>query len=323
MNILAGQWQPYRLPLATPWITQRGRRDALHGEWLRLSTDDGRHGWGDAAPLPEFGIPPAAARAFARETALLDLAAQERGLPLNALLSLQPAVPSLTVHRNLGAISRIDPQRVAESLHPACSLLKLKVGVISWTDEIQALEALCAHLPGSVRLRLDANQAWPAGIAADFLRACVTHGLPVESIEEPLRADDGPSLRHHLRALQATTPFAIAVDESANQIDSAFLRDPPVRRLVIKPARHGGLLASLLLARLASAAGLECIVTSALESHCGVLACAHLAAAIAPRAIHGLHAPALAGTNAPRQERELPTFILPEQPGLGFRGPTV
>ena len=122
-----------------------------------------------------------------------------------------------------------------------------------------------------------------------------------------------------LQNLQATVAFPLAIDESTDLLDANFFRHPPVRRLVIKPARHG-LLASVELALRARASGLEVIVTSSLESACGLLACAHLAAAVAPAAVHGLATAdwLAADTGTP------PAIVggrlqLPTVPGLGFQ----
>ena len=76
MTVIAADWLPYGLPLRTPWLTSQGRLEERRGRLLRLRTADGLTGWGDAAPLPEFGITDLAAQAFAEETAHLDLAAQ-------------------------------------------------------------------------------------------------------------------------------------------------------------------------------------------------------------------------------------------------------
>jgi O-succinylbenzoate synthase len=108
--------------------------------------------------------------------------------------------------------------------------------------------------------------------------------LPIDGVEEPLRDPD----LAFLAGLQASVPFPLAIDESTHLIACDFWRAPPVRRLVIKPARHGGLAASADLALRARANGVEVIVTSALESACGILALAHLAAAVSPDAVHGL-----------------------------------
>jgi len=92
-----------------------------------------------------------------------------------------------------------------------------------------------------------------------------------------------------------------------------------VRRLVIKPARHGGLLASTELALRARASGLEVIVTSALESAYGIATLTHLAAAVAPDAVHGLAtADWLAsdtGLSPPILNGRMP---LPKGNGIGF-----
>jgi O-succinylbenzoate synthase len=162
------------------------------------------------------------------------------------------------------------------------TVAKLKVGVAPVDDEIAALYRLAATLPPALRLRLDANRAWPLATARRFVAACAS--LPIDGLEEPL-ADPDPA---SLASLQATAAFPLAIDESTHLLDAAFFRHPPVRRLVLKPARHGGLLASTELALRARASGLEVIVTSALESACGIAILAHLAAAVAPDAVHGL-----------------------------------
>ena len=86
MKVVAADWLPYCLPLRRPWQTSRGTLNERHGRLRRLVTEDGRTGWGDCAPLPEFGIDEAAATAFAEESATLDLAAQAAGLSLGRMV---------------------------------------------------------------------------------------------------------------------------------------------------------------------------------------------------------------------------------------------
>ena len=282
MNIVAADWLPYCLPLRRPWQTSRGSFSERHGRLRRLTTDDGRTGWGDCAPLPEIGIDQAAATAFAEECATIDLAAQRAGLPLNAWLSGRPPLTSVAVNASFGPISTVDRDSLAQAAAAGFIVAKLKVGVAPVNDEIAALQRLAATLPPALRLRLDANRAWPLAAAQRFVAACA--GLPIDGLEEPL-ADPDSTL---LASLQAAAVFPLAIDESTHLLDANFFRHPPVRRLVLKPARHGGLLASTELALRARASGLEVIITSALESACGISALAHLAAAVAPDAVHGL-----------------------------------
>lgn len=322
MKLVAADWLPYALPLKRPWQTSQGEIGERQGRLLRLQTADGLIGWGDCAPLPEFGISETAATAFADETAHLDLVAQKAGLPLHAWLSGEPPVSSLAV--NCGFWPFFGADRAPKEAPLGCSILekaaaagysvvKFKVGVRPVAEEIANLHRLAADLPPGLNLRLDANRAWNFSEAQRFLAACA--GLPIDGLEEPLAEPNSD----FLQILQATVAFPLAIDESIHLLDAHFFRHPPVRRLVIKPARHG-MLASVELALRARASGLEVIVTSSLESACGLLACAHLAAAVAPDAVHGLATADIlaADTGTP------PAIVgcrlqLPTTAGLGFQ----
>lgn len=282
MNIAAADWLAYALPLQRPWRTSRGEIIERTGRLFRLQTFDGLTGWGDSAPLAEFGIDATAADAFAEETAHLDLMAQQAGLPLHQWLSGNARVGSLAVNGNLGSLQNVTPGMLKAAADQGYAVIKLKVGIAPPNDEIAQLTELATHAPAGISWRLDANRAWCFADAQAFIAHCA--GLPIEGLEEPLAAPDCAALAR----LQAAAAFPIALDESTELIDAHFFRHPPVRRLVIKPARHGGLLASVELALRAQASGIEIIVTSSLESACGLFACAQLAAAVAPGNVHGL-----------------------------------
>ena len=89
MKVVAAEWLPYRLPLKRPWQTSQGVLKKQSGSLLRLETKDGQTGWGDCAPLPEFGINETNATSFAEELAHLDLFSQKLGQPLNSCLRTQ------------------------------------------------------------------------------------------------------------------------------------------------------------------------------------------------------------------------------------------
>jgi len=314
MKLVAADWLPYALPFKLPWQTSCGELHERNGRLFRLQTADGLTGWGDGAPLPDFGISDDAATAFAEETAHLDLVAQKAGLPLNAWLSGEPPVTSIAVNANFGPIFTVDHRMLDNAAEAGFSIVKLKLGRQPVSDEIAGLQRLARDLPPGLQLRLDANRAWTYAEAQIFITAC--GGLPVEGLEEPLTQPDSVSLAK----LQSTAAFPLAIDESIDLLDAHFFRHPPVRRIVIKPARHGGLLASMELALRARASGLEVIVTSSLESACGLLACAHLAAAVAPLAVHGLAtADWFAADTGPAPLIANGRLPLPSRPGLGFQ----
>lgn len=348
MRITAARLQPYALPLKAEWQSAAGALSIRRGWLIRLETDTGLAGYGECAPLPSHGtedaataeralnqwartlpgqqpesalislLPPAtcntpAARA-AVETALLDLLAQQAGIPLAAYLSNHEYQRQLPVNTMLGPAISVSEAAIADAIAAGFAVIKLKVGLASITEEIDALRRVAAQLPSGLTLRLDANRAWSMAETKAFCTAL--SGLPIESLEEPLAQPD-PG---HLRELGRQLPFHLAVDESWRQFDpEAFFEQPPVRRLVLKLAPCGGLLPALALARRAAAASVECVVTTGLDSACGTLAAAHLAAAIGNGLVHGL-----ATTMWVAEDTGNPPaivagqLILPEAGGLGF-----
>ena len=306
---------PYRLPLRQPWASARGGFDVREGWLVRLATDAGLVGYGDCAPLPQTGtesmdsaaaclsgwvaalpglsleealgrIDASAAGAPAAccglETALLDLLAQQAGIPLARWLN-PDAASEVRVNAVLGGLDGQTLERALVAVAEGYSVLKLKVGLAAGREEIPLLHDLARCLPAGVSLRLDANCAWNERDAENFLGALA--GLPVESVEDPLHSPD----RAGWHRLQAKVSFSLAADESLQIMgaDEVFSQ-PSARRVVLKPMALGGLVSALALARRAREAGVECVVTTTVDSVVGVTAALHLAAAVANDLAHGL-----------------------------------
>lgn len=282
MSNAAPRWIDYCLPLRRPWTTQYGRETQRQGRLCRIGDADGLAGWGDASPLPALGITPDLATHHALECAALDLAARQAREPLYRHLGQTHPISSLSVNSMLGSLTDCTPELLAHAYAQGFRCFKLKMGTAPLTLELAHLERLTVGLPADACWRLDANTAWTLAEAEYALQRM--RDWPIEGLEEPL----AQAAQHHLAALQESVPFPLAIDESWHLIDAAFFAQPCVRRLILKPARLGGLKESLQLAQQARQAGVECVVTSALESACGLWAAAHLAAAIAPDACHGL-----------------------------------
>lgn len=312
MRIVSARLHPYALPLKRPWVAARATLHERRGALLALTCDDGRTGWGDCAPLPSSGD---AARVFdaltvlardlpgndhqtalahaavlaipevrwALETALFDLEARRRGVPLAVHLGAEHYESAVAVNAALGALDGNTAARAVDALAAGYAIAKIKVGVSRIDDELLLLREVNAATAGGLRLRLDVNRAWRDNDAQRFLTAITA--LPIDAVEEPLAQPTLPQLR----ALQQALPYAIAVDESLPQFGSdALLAANAVRRLVLKPARIGGIVATRTLAARAQAAGMEVVLTSVVDSAVGVAAAAHLAAAVAPDLVHGL-----------------------------------
>lgn len=352
--ITSARFLPYRLPLRSDWVSAAGSFSAREGWLLRVETDSGRVGYGDCAPLWEtrtenpreavsalevwcrrlpgnrapaglastaslirsITVQPLPAAHAAVEMALLDLAAQEAGLPLARYLGQADCALAVPVNAFLGVLNADSGAACARAIAAGYSVLKFKVGLARVEAELAWLHAL--PLEGALRLRLDANGAWDEPSAARFIQGCA--GLPLESLEEPLAAPEPAALRR----LQEVAPFALALDESWPEGNTEeMFAHPPVRRLVLKPPCLGGLLPALEAARRAREAGMEVVVAGSMESACGILAAAHLAAALGSEGqsslVHGL-----ATSSWLAQDAGQPPVIangllrLPECPGLGF-----
>lgn len=315
MRISAARLIPYCLPLRHPWRSARGDIVQRAGWLVRLETVGGLVGHGDCAPLPDAGtesaelalatlenwlpklrrempdemlrsldvpnvLPPAARCAL--ETALLDLLAQQAGLPLARWLN--PAAPlAVSVNAAIGGLDDSVSRRAAAALAEGFSVLKLKVGLSAPEAELVKLLRLAEGLPPGAKLRLDANGAWGVGEAERFVAGLA--GMPIESLEEPLAR---PEISH-LRRLQSLAPFPLALDESVPKFAAdIMLAEAPVRRLVLKPMVLGGVRFAHALALDAGRVGLECVATTTVDSAVGVLAAAHLAAALGNGLAHGL-----------------------------------
>jgi len=305
MRIASARLIPYRLPFVCPWQSRQGRETIRTGWLIRLETDGGLGGLGDVAPLAAAGTepseqslawlgphmrhiqgqeirtalealsddaPPAARCGL--ETALLDLLTRQREISISRALNPE-AVTHIEVNAALGPLARITQGTLDAATEEGYSVIKLKAGIRPWQEELAMLRKIAMRLNDGVRLRLDANRAWSPSEAAAFFGGL--EELPIEAVEEPLAMND-PGL---LEQMQRDHPFAIAIDESLPEHGPDRLFDhPPCRRLVLKPAREGGLRRTVELAHNARAAGMEVVVTTLLESAVGCHAAAQVALAV-------------------------------------------
>jgi L-alanine-DL-glutamate epimerase-like enolase superfamily enzyme len=332
---------PYALRFAEPYVSARGRLDRREMALVRLRTDAGVEGLGEAVPLTLRGGAPLAAvvaelreaaadlvgaeldedpppppagisgpAAAALEIARLDLAARVRGEPLWRLLGAEGAAPV----RCNATLSAGPPGEVAAAAERWAGLgfatFKLKVG---GDGDVEAVAAVRASLGPAARIRVDANGAWSAADAVAKLDAMEPHGL--ELAEQP--AATIPELSE----VRSRTAVPIAADESVASADDAR-RATEVGGCdlaTIKLAKVGGV---------AAARGVGGIVpsylSSALDGPVGIAAAAHLAQVLpeteATAGIaHGLATQLLFRDRVASSACEVRDGLLhlPDGPGLG------
>ncbi|MEE4166238.1 MAG: dipeptide epimerase [Desulfocapsaceae bacterium] len=204
-------------------------------------------------------------------------------------------------------------QRVAEGF----SILKIKVGSDPLLD-IERLSAISKAVGSHIRIRVDANQAWTAKevllISAELSR----RQLPVELIEQPVRAADIEGLK----IVCAGSCFPVYADESVFSPADALhlIRDNGVDGINIKLMKCGGIYNGLKIAAIAESAGIPCMIGSMMESHVSVTAAAHLAAAKTVISGYDLDAPLFCSSNPAVGGIDYhdADVLLPDEPGLGI-----
>ncbi|WP_051667950.1 MULTISPECIES: dipeptide epimerase [unclassified Microbacterium] len=310
-------------PLVRPFVTAVRQTEHLDVVLVEVSDVDGRRGYGEAAvswrvtgespqsvaavvagPLAEVvlgrnvgdpGIAADIARAVwgnaaarsAVECAVADLAAQQRGLPLAQSLTSAPAPARIRTDMTLSAGEPSALAAVSEE-HVAAGFGCLKIKASAAHDTIAGLRAVRAAVGPGITLRVDANQAWDVETAIRVIRAAEDEGLGLELVEQPVAAHDLDALA----AVTAAVGTPIMADESVRTArDVRVVADRGAADLVnIKLAKTGGLAEAFAAAEVARTAGLGVVIGCMMESHVGVTAAAHLAAAVAPGVVHDLDA---------------------------------
>jgi muconate cycloisomerase len=271
-----------------------------------------------APPVGPGGHLETAARC-ALELALLDAFGRRLRLPVGAWLGGE-AAPKVRYDAVLPFSS---PRKVAILARVikayGTTQVKVKVGD-DLERELETLATLRHLLGPAVDLRVDANCGWTVDEALEAIERMRAYGI--SAVEQPVAADDLAGLAR----LTAEVPEAIVVDESLRTEADAerIVEAAACNAFNIRVSKCGGLLASMRIAGIARAAGLD-IVVGAQVGESGLLSAAgrHLAAAVgSPRYVEGSGGSLLLKEDL-TAGRVLPGYggwaRTPEGPGLGVR----
>ena len=216
------QFRRYCLPLRIQVRTAHGPITERKGVLVRLEAADGRIGFGEAAPMPEFGgetidaVVAELERIGTRADAELFPTEGCLGFALQAARA-RPAGTVTTPRRSSLEVAAWLPagagaiREMVEKAEAGFRTFKLKVGVEDLAKEMGLLDDLCSEMPKGAKLRLDANGAWDRRQAERWLQRCAER--PVEFIEQPVAAESRGAA-DLLRGLAADYPTPIALDES-------------------------------------------------------------------------------------------------------------
>ena len=351
MRLVGADIERYAIPFRRPLATSRGTLATREGFLLRLISDNGTVGLGEASPAYWLGedaltateqdlrlvtdlaaasptaamlraatldthaarpLSPAAAHAV--DTALLDLISRDRATAVCALLGGDSSAAFDASMLIIDEEPDAAARAAAASVERGFRALKLKVGVRSLSEDVRRIAAVREAIGNGTALRIDANRAWTLAEAERALAAVAQFGI--EFVEEPLREGRPDALA----ALAAESQVSIAVDESVRDAADlhALLAAGVAPVLVLKLARVGGPTRALALARAAEERGLRVVVTDSIETAIGMGATAHLAAALrTPRAAVGFGGAHVLDTGRHGHAPFASPSLVASGPGLG------
>jgi L-alanine-DL-glutamate epimerase-like enolase superfamily enzyme len=298
----------FDIPLIVPFRIAIGEMKAANLLLVRIHTDQGVVGLGEACPFPPITGETQATNAAAART-IRDMILGKDPLAIDGLLrGLGPLVHSnpsavaafdMALHDILGKVAGLplfrllggsDPsfetditagldtpaamaERIRGFVRDGYRTVKVKVG-LDPDEDVARLRAVREAIGGDIGIRIDANQGWSVPQAVYALRKM--EPLRIEFCEQPVRASDTAGLR----AVRLQSPISIMADESL------FLPADAVRLITaeacdsfnIKVMKAGGLLNSVRIAHVADAANMRCMVGCMLDSKLALTAAAHVVA---------------------------------------------
>ena len=339
----------FDIPVTSPFITAIGTMTAVNDLLVRIHTDQGLFGLGEACPFAPItgetqatnaaaaasirdmivGKDPLAIDALLREIgplvhsnpsvvaafdmALFDILGKVAGLPLFRLLGGSKNVFETDITTGLDTLEKMTAEAKGYA-DRGYKTLKVKVG-LDPDDDYANVAAIRAAVGPKIAIHIDANQGWTVAQAVYALRKMAP--LAIEFCEQPVLASDTAGLK----AVRSESPIAIMADEALfGPVDAIkLIRAEACDSFNIKVMKAGGLLNSIRIAHIADAANIRCMVGCMFESRLALTAAAHVVASQA-NIVHAdldgnnEHAidPITGGitVNAGR-------LTLPETPGLG------
>jgi len=330
---------PYALPFRQSYVTARGRLDRREMVLLRLHSDDGLVGLGEAVPLSlrgggslarvveeleRLGERDSLDEATLRSDAV-GLSAPTRCAALTALLDLRgrraaaegsaAGVEAEAIECNATLVAGEPAAVAAEAARWAedgFNTFKLKLGT---SDDFGQVFAVREAVGPRGRIRVDANAAWDVETAKRMLKAL--EPLEVELAEQPV------ATLEEAAEVAASTSIPIAGDESVETKDDAERAQAMSACSLtgIKLSKVGGPEAAIEIAEV-----LPAYVSSALDGPVGIAVAAQVAQTLReaagaddPGLAHGLATQRLFASTIASVECEVRDGMLypPAGPGLG------
>ncbi len=249
------------------------------------------------------------------DIALHDILGKTAGKPLFMLLGGYRAevLTDFTLSIKTPREMAIDAVKAVEKGFRA---LKLKVGV-NPSEDVERIRMVREAVGEDVEIRVDANEGWSPEQAVEVLNR--VEKFRVRFVEQPVPAHDVKGLAR----VRRESPIPVMADESVHSPSDALrlIREEAVDMMNIKLAKSGGILRARKISDVAEAAGVSCMIGCMSESEIGIAAGAHFAAGVrnvnyADLDCDLLHADKLVKKGETRVENSMRLF--PRESGLGL-----
>ncbi len=299
------------MPFVEGFKVSYGVETASHHVFVRVVTDAGIVGLGDAAPLTIFTgetqqsafdvisrmfkpllvgqdpfdmerlldslnvIPGNPAAKSAVDQALHDVVGKALNQPVYSLLGGKYRGLRISVGTGLGIKEPAQMARDAARLVEAgFTTIKMKVGVDP-VEDIKRVRAVREAIGSTVNLRVDANAGYDLKSAVKVARGI--ENCSPEHLEQPLPAN----ALDDMAELRKISAVPIMADESVwSPLDALRIVEKKAADVIaIKFSKCGGIRNAIRIAHIAEAAGIPCFLISAFESGIGLAANAHVAVA--------------------------------------------
>lgn len=351
MNIEKIEVGTIRSRLKKPFITSLRRIQDIEDLLVRVTLEDGTVGYGEAAPtavitgdtldsmrgaIRDYIAPNLLGLdIFSMETidrviqgsmvgnvsakaavdiAIYDAYAKKLNLPLYKLLGGHTNRRKTDITVSLNDIETM-LQDAKEAVDAGYCHLKIKVGHGKRQD-IETIHALRNMLGPRPKLLIDANQAWNPKESVEIIRAI--EGAGITLVEQPVHFEDLDGLDFVTK--NSTIP--VMADESVYSVKQTMeiINRRAADIINIKLMKTGGISQANIIASLAGARNIPCMMGCMMEAGLSTLAALHLASA--KRIIHYVDLdPFVLNEKLPfetNHDLSGPEFVLSDDPGLGL-----
>jgi len=278
---------------------------------VRIETNSGLIGWGNAAPdshvtgetiaMTEASLstaiipallgrearalsaihetlqqktPQTPAACAAIDMALYDLLGRSVNLPLYKLLGW--ARPQILTSITIGITTIEESVRQArEFVKAGFCVLKIKTG-LDWQEDAERVKAIHDIVGSKIALRVDANQGYGVQQAMEFIRA--VERCQIEFIEQPTPAKNIADLK----TIRESSKIPIMADESALSSNDVLTlaASGAVDMVNLKLMKTGGLTSAMQATAVAAAGKMPVMLGCNDESSISIAAAVHLACAL-------------------------------------------